>query len=127
MSKIRKEGKVPPPPLDEDGNPIEVEDGSETSKAPTLEELMKKLKKLKDENKKLKAKHKKGKTCSSSSEDDGSSCQEETSNKGKKGWRKHDKPSYNSMSFIYNNMPSATAYTSVPIGKAPNFDGSNYN
>jgi hypothetical protein len=31
------------------------------------------------------------------------------------------------MSFNYNNMPNYTAYTSVPVGKAPYFDGSNYN
>jgi hypothetical protein len=24
-------------------------------------------------------------------------------------------------------MPSSTAYTSIPIGKAPNFDGTSYN
>jgi hypothetical protein len=31
------------------------------------------------------------------------------------------------LSFNYNNMPNSTAYTSVPIGKVPHFDGSNYN
>jgi hypothetical protein len=31
------------------------------------------------------------------------------------------------MSFNYNNIPSSTAYTFVPIGKAPYFDGLNYN
>jgi hypothetical protein len=31
------------------------------------------------------------------------------------------------MSFNYNTMPSSTAYTSVPVGKAPRFDGSSYN
>jgi hypothetical protein len=125
MSKTGKEGKVPQPQLNEDDNPIEVEDDSklETSKAPALEGLMKKLKKLKAENKEFKAKGKKGKTYYSSSEDDDSSCEEEVSNKGRKGRRKHDKPSYNSMSFNYNNMSNATAYTSVPVGKAPYFDG----
>jgi hypothetical protein len=59
MSKTGEEGKVSPPPqFDEDGNPIGVEDDSQTSKAPTLAELMKKLKKLK-------AKEKKGKMYSS--------------------------------------------------------------
>jgi hypothetical protein len=31
------------------------------------------------------------------------------------------------MFFNYNNMPSSTANTSIPIGKAPYFDGINYN
>jgi hypothetical protein len=31
------------------------------------------------------------------------------------------------MSFNYNNMQNSTTYTSVPVGKAPRFDGSNYN
>jgi hypothetical protein len=31
------------------------------------------------------------------------------------------------MSFNYNSMPSSNAYTSIPIGKAPRFDGTNYN
>jgi hypothetical protein len=31
------------------------------------------------------------------------------------------------MPFNYNNMPSSTTYTSIPIGKAPYFDGTNYN
>jgi hypothetical protein len=31
------------------------------------------------------------------------------------------------MSFNYDNMPSSTAYTSVPVGKAPFFYESNYN
>jgi hypothetical protein len=42
MSKTSEHGKVPPPPLNEDGNPIVVEDGCnmETSMTPTMEELM---------------------------------------------------------------------------------------
>jgi hypothetical protein len=77
--------------------------------------------------KRLKAKGKKGKKHSSSSENDDSSFEEEVSNKGNKERKKHDKSSYNAMSFNYDNMPSSTAYTSVPIGKDPYFDGSNYN
>jgi hypothetical protein len=48
MSNFRDEGKVPPQQFDEDGNPVVGEDGSksEASKAPTLEYLMKKLKKV---------------------------------------------------------------------------------
>jgi hypothetical protein len=51
----------------------------------------------------------------------------EDSKKGKRGRNNRDKPSYNSMSFNYDNMPSTTAYTSIPIGKAPDFDGTCYN
>jgi predicted RNase H-like nuclease (RuvC/YqgF family) len=129
MSKTDEHSKVHPPPLDEDGNPIVVEDGfnMEISMAPTVEELMKKLKKLNAELKNLKAKDKKGKRHSSSSEDDDSSFEEEVSNKGKRERKKRNKSSYNAMSFNYDNMSSSTAYTSVPIGKAPYFDGSNYN
>jgi hypothetical protein len=48
MSKTGEEGKVPPPSLDEDANPIVGEDGAntETSTAPTLEELMRRLEEL---------------------------------------------------------------------------------
>jgi hypothetical protein len=98
---------------------------SEISKAPTLEYVMRKLEKLKAENKKLRVKGKKTRTYSSSSED--SNSDEEVIKKGRKGRNKHDKASYNTMSFNYNNMPSSTPYASVPIDKAPRFDGSNYN
>jgi hypothetical protein len=117
------------PRLDEDGNPIVIEVGSKsgTSKTPTLEDLMKMLEKLRAKNKRFKAKGKKATTYSSSSEDGDSSFEEEVSNKGRKGRNKHDKSSYNSMSFNYNKMSNSTAYTSVYVGKAPRFDGSNNN
>jgi hypothetical protein len=86
---------------------------------------MKKLDKLKVENKKLRAKGNKAITYSSSSEDGDS--EEKVSKKGRKGRNKNDKPSYNSISFNYNTMSNSTTYTSMPIGKAPRFDGSNYN
>jgi hypothetical protein len=86
---------------------------------------MKKLEKLKAENKKLREKGKKGAKYSSSSEDGDSD--KEVIKKGRKGRNKHNKASYNTMSFNYNNMPSSTTYTSVPVCKAPHFDGSNYN
>jgi hypothetical protein len=86
---------------------------------------MKKLEKLKVENKRLRAKGKKATTYTSSSKDGDSD--EEVIKKGRKGRTKNDKASYNSMSFNYNNMPRSTTYTSVPIGKAPRFDGLNYN
>jgi hypothetical protein len=90
---------------------------------------MRRLGKITAENNMLrrKAKGKKTKGGSSSSEDEDSSLEEDVSKKGKKGRNNHDKPSYNSMSFNYDNMPNTTAYTSIPIGKAPYFDGTYYN
>jgi hypothetical protein len=94
-----------------------------------LEDLKKRLEKLMAENNKLrrKVKAKRTKGSSSSSEEEDSTYEEEDSKKGKKGRNNHDKPSYNSMSFNYDNMPSTTAYTSIPVGKAPYFDGTCYN
>jgi hypothetical protein len=84
MSKARGEVEESPPQLNEDSNPIVIEVGSNsgTSKTPTLEDLMKKLEKLKAENKRLKAKGKKARTYSSSSEDGDFSFEEEVSNRG---------------------------------------------
>jgi hypothetical protein len=47
MLRAGGEGEVPPPQLDEDDNPIVVEEGSKSgsSKTPTLEDLMQELKK----------------------------------------------------------------------------------
>jgi hypothetical protein len=125
MLWIRKEDEVPPK-FDEEGNLVIIEECSKSgaSNAPTLEDLMKKHEKPKAQNKKLRVKEKKTKVYSFSSEDDDS--EEEVSKKGSKG-RKPDKPSYNSMPFNYNTLPSSTAYTFIPIGKAPRFDGLNYN
>jgi hypothetical protein len=94
-----------------------------------LEELMKRLEKLTAEKNKLrrKVKAKRTKGGSSSSEEEDSSYEEEDSKKGKRGRNNCDKPSYNSMSINYDNMSSTTAYTSIPVGKAPYFDGTCYN
>jgi hypothetical protein len=87
MSKTGEQDKVPPPLLDEDGNPIVGECGAntETSTAPTLEEFMRRLEELTPENKKLraKAKNKKTKGNSSSSEEEDSSFKEDISKKRK--------------------------------------------
>jgi hypothetical protein len=99
----------------------------ETSMAPIVEELMKKLEKCNVELKKLKAKDTKGKKHSSSSGDDESSFEEEVSNKGKKERKKCDKSSYNAMPFNYDSIPISIVYTSVPVDKAPYFDGLKYN
>jgi hypothetical protein len=94
-----------------------------------LEDLMERLEKLTAENNKLrrKVRAKMTKGCSSSSEEEDSSYEKEDSKKGKKGRNNHDKLFYNSMYFNYDNMPSTTAYTSIPIGKTPYFDGTCYN
>jgi hypothetical protein len=102
---------------------------SGASNAPTLEDLMRRLEKLTIENNKLrkKAKGKKTKVGSSSSEDEDFSLEEDVSKKGKKGRNNRDKPSYNLMSFNYDNMASTIAYTSILVGKAPYFDRTCYN
>jgi hypothetical protein len=90
---------------------------------------MRRLEKLTTENNKLRRKAKGKKTMggSSSSEDEDSSLEEDVSKKGKKGRNNRDKPSYNSMSFNYDNMSSTTTYISIPVGKSPYFDGTHYN
>jgi hypothetical protein len=121
MSKTGGQGITPPPPLGEDENASIVE----TSTTPTVEELMKKLEKLNAELTKLKTK--KDKKNASASEDNDSSYEEDVSNKAKNDKKKRDKSSYNAMYFNYNHIPSSTAYTFVPVGKTPYFDGTNYN
>jgi hypothetical protein len=90
---------------------------------------MRRLEKLTAENNKLRrnTKGKKTNGGSSSSEDEDSSLEEDVAKKWKKGRNNRDKPSYNLMSFNYDNMPSTTAYTSIPVGKVPNFDETCYN
>jgi hypothetical protein len=94
-----------------------------------LEDLMKRLEKLTTENNKIrrKVKAKRIKGVYSSSEEEDSLYEEEDSKKEKRGRNNHDKSFYNSMSFNYDNMPSTTTYTSIPIGKVPYFDGTCYN
>jgi septal ring factor EnvC (AmiA/AmiB activator) len=119
------------PRFDDKSNSDNNEESSKTRASPDvkLEDLMKRLEKLTTENNKLRRKVRAKRTQggSSSSEEEDSSYEEEDSMKGKKGRNNRDKPSYNSMSFNYDNMPSTTAYTSLPVGKAPYFDGTCYN
>jgi hypothetical protein len=100
-----------------------------TARRQGLEDLMRRLEELTAENNKLrrKAKGKKTKRGSSSSEDEDSSLEEDVFKRGKKGRNNQDKLSYNLMSLNYDNMPSTTVYTSIPIGKAPYFNGTCYN
>jgi septal ring factor EnvC (AmiA/AmiB activator) len=117
--------------FDDKSNTNNNEEGSKTRASidAKLEDLMKRLEKLTTENNKIrrKVKAKRTKGDSFSSEEEDSSYEEEDSNKEKKRRNNHDKPSYNSMSFNYDNIPSTTAYTSIPVGKAPYFDGTYYN
>jgi phage-related minor tail protein len=117
--------------FDDKSNTNDNEEGSKmrASTDAMLEDLMKRLEKLTTENNKLrrKVKAKRTKGRYSSSEEEDSSYEEEDSKKGKKGRNYRDKPSYNSMSFNYDNMPSTTAYISIPVGKAPYFDVTYYN
>jgi hypothetical protein len=119
------------PRFDDKSNTNNNEEGSKTraSTDVKLEDLMKRLEKLTTENNKLrrKVKAKMTKGDSSSSEEEDSSYEEEDSKKGKKGRNNRNKLSYNSMSFNYDNMPSTTAYTSIPVGKALYFDETCYN
>jgi hypothetical protein len=40
--------------------------------------------------------------------------------------RKGDKKSYNTTSFNYDHLPPSSAFTSVPLVKAPHFDATDY-
>jgi septal ring factor EnvC (AmiA/AmiB activator) len=116
--------------VDDKSNANNSEESSKTraSTDAKLEDLMKRLEKLTFKNNKLrrKVKAKRIKEDSYSSEED-SSYEEEDSKKGKKGRNNRNKPSYNSISFNYDNMHSTTAYTSIPVGKALYFDITCYN
>jgi hypothetical protein len=110
--------------FDDKSNTNNSEESSKTrvSTNANLEDLMKRLEKLTAKNNKLRRKVK-----AKSTKGGSSSSEEEDSKKEKKGRNNRDKPSYNSMFFNYDNMPSATAYISIPTGKAPYFDGTCYN
>jgi hypothetical protein len=129
MSRTRNENEELPR-FDDQTNPNNNVEGSKTraSADATLEDLIRWLEKLTAENNKLrrKAKDKKTKGGSPSSEDEDFSFEENVYKKGKKGRNNHDKPPYNSMSFNYDNMPSTTAYASIPVSKAPYFYGTCY-
>jgi hypothetical protein len=130
MSRTGNEVEVLPKFNDEGNlNSNEEVPLSDTSTGPSLVDLMTRLEMLMVESKRLRAKvkGKKAKESTFSSEEEDSSFEEEVSKKTKKGRRNCNKPSYNAMSFNYNNMPCSTAYTFIPVGKAPQFDGTNYN
>jgi hypothetical protein len=116
--------EVPPPKGDaSDGKTTPIDD---TSKDSRVEQLSSELKQLKPQRKidKLKDSRSRQLTSSSSSNEETDASSEEEV-KGKRG-RKGDKRSYNTTSFNYDNLPPSSAFTSVPVGKAPCFDGTNY-
>jgi hypothetical protein len=93
-----------------------------------VEQLSSKLKELKLQRKieKLKKKLKEFKSqevasSSSSNEDTDASSEEVKYKKGGKG----DKRLYNT-TFNYDNLPNSSTFTSIPIGKPPHFDGTDY-
>jgi hypothetical protein len=73
---------------------------------------------------KLKASNSQQLTSSSSSNEETNASSEEEV-KGERG-RKGDKKSYNNTYFNYDNLPPSSAFTSVPVSKAPHFDGMDY-
>jgi hypothetical protein len=119
------------PRFNDETNPNTNVEGSKTgdSTDATLEDFMRRLEKLMVEKNKLRRKAKGNKTNggSSSRENEDFSLEENVSKKEKKGRNNCDKPSYNLMSFNYDNMPNTTAYTSILVGKTPYFDGTCYN
>jgi hypothetical protein len=127
MSKTGEQGKVVPPLLDEDGNPIVGEDDTNTkiSTTPTLQELMRRLEELTAENKKhrAKAKNKKAMGNSFSSEEEDSSFEEDIPKREKKGKRKGEEIEISlpitqclSIMIIYLILPLILSY---PLAKLP--------
>jgi hypothetical protein len=100
--------------------------GTGYDKDSCVEQLSFELKQLKLQRKINKLKDSKSRelaSSSSSNEEIDASSKEEA--KGKRG-RKGDKKSYNTTSFNYDNLPPCSAFTSVPVGKAPHFDRMDY-
>jgi hypothetical protein len=120
-----------PPKFDEEGNPVIIEVGSKTgtASATTLEDHMRQLEKLTAKTRKLelKLKARRQKEALPQVKKKTPHLKRMSPKNEMKGRRNRDKPSYNSMSFNYNNMLSSNAYTSIPFGKVPYFDGTSYN
>jgi hypothetical protein len=130
MSKAGEGVEEIPPPPKGDGSGGMSTPTNGTLKDSRVEQLSSELKQLKLQRKidKLKKKLKNPKSrelassSSSNEETDASSEEEATGKRGRKG----DKKSYNTTSFNNDNLPPSSAFTSVPIGKAPHFDGIDY-
>jgi hypothetical protein len=123
MSKAREEVVVPPPRVDDSSDKNSPK--HDIPKGSHVEELSLGLMQLKLQRKidKLKTMKSWQLTSSSSNEESDSSSEEEV--KGKRG-RKGDKRSYNTTSFNYDNLPSSSTFTFIPVGKAPCFDRMDY-
>jgi hypothetical protein len=128
MSKAGDEVEViPPKGYGSNGKTTPVDGVSKDSR---VEQLSSELKQLKLQRRidKLKKKLKESKSrevassSSSNEETDASSEEEVKDKKGGKG----DKRSYNTTPFNYDSLPSSSTFTSIPIGKPPHFDGTNY-
>jgi hypothetical protein len=117
MSKVGEGVEEIPPPT--------KGDGFGTPKGSCVEQLSPELKQLKLQRKIDKLKDSKSRELASSSPSNEETDASFEEAKGKKG-RKGDKKSYNTTSFNYDNLPPSSAFTSVPIGKAPRFDGTDY-
>jgi hypothetical protein len=117
MSKTGDEVEIIPPKSNVSGGKTTPVDG--TPKGSRVEQLSSELKQLKLQRKidKLKDSKSRELACSSSSNEDASSEEETKSKKGRKG----DRKSYNTTSFNYDNLPPSSAFTSIPVGKAPPF------
>jgi hypothetical protein len=101
-----------------------------TPKGSCVEQVSSEFMQLKLQRKidKLKKKLKESKSqelASSSSLNEETDASFEEEAKGKKG-RKGDKKSYNTISFNYDNLPSSSAFSLVPVGEGPRFDGTDY-
>jgi hypothetical protein len=117
--------EVPPSPKGDasDGKTTPIDGASRNSR---MEQLSSELKQLKLQRKVDKLKNSKSRelvSFSSSNEETDASSKEE--DKGKRR-RKGDKKSYNTTSFNHDNLSPSNAFTLVPVGKAPRFDGTNY-
>jgi hypothetical protein len=128
MLKAGDEVEVPSPHVE--GSDDKNSWRHDTLKGFHVDELTSELIKLKLQRKidklKMKVKSKKGwQLTSSSSSNEESDATSEEDVKGKRG-RKGDKRSYNTTSFNYDNLPSSSAFTFIPVGKEPRFDGIDY-
>jgi hypothetical protein len=99
--------------------------GSNVDELSTEHKKLKFQRKIDKFKKKLKSKKSREVTSSSSSNEE-SDASSEKEIKNKKG-KNRDKKSYNTTSFNYDNLTSCGAFTFVPIGKAPHFNGMDYN
>jgi hypothetical protein len=124
MPKAGEEVEVPPPRVDD--SVVKNSSKHSTLNGSRVEELSSELMQLKLQRKidKLKAMKSRQLTSSSSSNEESDASSEEEV-KGKRR-TKRDKRSYNTTSFNDDNLPSSSAFTSVPVCRAPCFDGIDY-